>query len=338
MSGAEANPAGAATARAHANIALVKYWGKRHEGLHLPTNGSLSLTLDNLFTTTTVAFDAALPADTFVRDGAPREGGEAERVSRFLDLVRARAGLTTRARVTSRNDVPTAAGLASSASGFAALAAAASRAAGLDLSAAELSALARRGSGSACRSIFGGFAEWRKGDRPDGADSHGVAIASPEHWDVRMVVTLLSAAPKGRSSRAGMRDTVMTSPFYPGWLATVELDLLAARAAIAARDLEALGTVAERSALKMHATMLGAQPPFTYWQPATLAVMHAVWALRSAGLPAWITIDAGPNVKVLTDPAHVAAVEAALRAVPGVEGLVTCGPGPGVAWLEEGVR
>lgn len=327
-----------ATARAHANIALVKYWGKRQETLHLPTNGSLSLTLDGLYTTTTVAFDDALAADTFVRDGAPRSGGEAERVSRFLDLVRERAGLTTRARVTSRNDVPTAAGLASSASGFAALAAAASRAAGLALAPAELSALARRGSGSACRSIFGGFAEWRKGERADGTDSHGVPLAGPDHWDVRMVVTLLSAAPKSRSSRDGMRDTVQTSPFYPGWLATVDFDLQAARAAIAGRDLEALGTVAERSALKMHATMLGARPPFTYWQPATMAVMQAVWALREAGTPAWLTIDAGPNVKVLTDPAHVAAVEAALRAVPGVEGLVTCGPGPGVAWLDEAVR
>ena len=327
-----------ATARAHSNIALVKYWGKRDEALHLPTNGSLSLTLDGLYTTTTVAFEAGLSADVFVRDGAVRTGGEAARVTRFLDLVRARAGFDTCARVTSRNDVPTAAGLASSASGFAALAAAASRAAGLELTPAELSALARRGSGSASRSIFGGFAEWRKGERPDGLDSHGVPLAPQGHWEVRMVVTLLSAAPKSRSSRDGMRETVKTSPFYPGWLATVEGDLAAARQAIAARDLEALGTVAERSALKMHATMLGAQPPFTYWQPATLAVMHAVWALREAGVPAWITIDAGPNVKVLTDAAHQPAVEDALRAVAGVEGLVACGPGPGVAWLDEPVR
>ena len=324
-----------ATARAHSNIALVKYWGKRDEALHLPTNGSLSLTLDGLYSTTTVAFEAGLAADAYVRDGAVREGDEAAKASRFLDLVRAEAGIATRARVTTRNDVPTAAGLASSASGFAALAAAATRAAGLDLAPEALSALARRGSGSASRSIFGGFAEWRKGDRPDGTDSHAVPVAPQAHWpEVRMAVTILSAAPKAVSSRAGMTSTARTSPFYPGWLATVDQDLAEARAAIAAKDLEHLGTVAERSALKMHATMLGAQPPFTYWQPATVAVMHAVWALRAQGVPAWVTIDAGPNVKVLTAAAHLPAVEAALRAVAGVTDLVTCGPGPGVAWLD----
>lgn len=323
-----------ATARAHTNIALVKYWGKRDEALFLPQNGSLSLTLDALFTTTTVHFDPALNADVLVRDDALREGDEAAKVTRFLDLVRQQAGFTHRARVMTRNDVPTAAGLASSASGFAALAAAASRAAGLDLSLTALSALARQGSGSASRSIYGGFAEWRKGEAPDGADSYAVPLVPPEHWDVRMVVTVLSAAPKDRSSREGMRHTVGTSAFYRGWLDTVEADLAAARAAIAQRDLEALGTVAESSALKMHGSMLGATPPFTYWTPATLAVMHAVWDLRRAGVPAWLTIDAGPNVKVLTSPAAQAAVEAALAAVPGVESLIAAGPGPGIRWLE----
>ena len=326
-----------ATARAHANIALVKYWGKRDERLFLPTNGSLSLTLDGLYTTTSVRFEPGLAADVLVRDGAERPGEETARVTRLLDLVRAEAGLGARARVVTRNDVPTAAGLASSASGFAALAAAASRAAGLALDDAALSRLARQGSGSACRSIFGGFAEWRRGTRPDGLDSHGVPLAGQDHWGLRMVVTLLTAAPKARSSRDGMRDTVRSSPFYPGWLATAEADLLAAREAIAARDLEALGDVAERSALKMHATMLGAQPPFTYWLPATLAVMHEVWRLRRAGLPAWLTIDAGPNVKVLTLPGHVDALRSALAAVPGVTGTLACGPGPGVTWLDEPV-
>jgi diphosphomevalonate decarboxylase len=325
---------GIATARAHVNIALVKYWGKRDEALFLPTNGSLSLTLDGLFTTTTVAFEPALAADAFVRDGAEPGGEEARKVFAFLDRVRALAGSSVRARVVSRNDVPTAAGLASSASGFAALAAAASRAAGLSLDEAALSRLARQGSGSACRSVFGGFVEWRRGMRPDGLDSHGVPLAPPAHWDVRLVVTRLSDARKDRSSRDGMRDTVRTSPLYPGWLASVEQDLAEARAAIAARDLEALGTVAERSALKMHATTLGAQPPFTYWQPATVAVMQAVWDLRRAGEPAWLTIDAGPNVKVLTTPEAEPRVAAALAAVPGVSGLVRCAPGPGVSWLD----
>jgi diphosphomevalonate decarboxylase len=320
------------------NIALVKYWGKRDEALFLPTNGSLSMTLDGLFTTTTVAFDAALAEDVFVRDGQEPRGEEARRVTAFLDRVRGLAGHTLRARVVSRNDVPTAAGLASSASGFAALAAAASRAAGLDLDEAALSRLARQGSGSACRSVFGGFVEWRRGTRHDGLDSHGIPLAPPSHWDVRLVVTRLSEARKDHSSRDGMRATVRTSPLYPGWLATVEQDLAEARGAVAARDMEALGHVAERSALKMHATTLGAQPPFTYWLPTTLAVMHAVWELRRSGVPAWLTIDAGPNVKVLTSPDAEERVAAALAAVPGVAGLVRCAPGPGVTWLEEPVQ
>ncbi|MEB3330562.1 MAG: diphosphomevalonate decarboxylase [Candidatus Sericytochromatia bacterium] len=329
---------GTATARAHVNIALVKYWGKRDEALFLPANGSLSLTLDGLFTTTTVAFEPDLAADVFVRDGLAPGGEEALRVTAFLDRVRALAGSSMRARVVSRNDVPTAAGLASSASGFAALAAAASQAAGLHLDGAALSRLARQGSGSACRSVFGGFVEWRRGSRPDGLDSHGVPLAPPAHWDVRLVVTRLSEARKDHSSRDGMRATMRTSPLYPGWLATVEQDLADARTAIGARDLEALGQVAERSALKMHATMLGAQPPFTYWLPTTLAVMQAVWDLRRAGVPAWLTIDAGPNVKVLTSPAAEARVAASLAAVPGVAGLVRCAPGPGITWLEAPVE
>ncbi|MEB3196796.1 MAG: diphosphomevalonate decarboxylase [Candidatus Sericytochromatia bacterium] len=325
-----------ATARAQVNIALIKYWGKRDERLHLPTNGSLSLTLEGLHTTTTVTFSPELPTDVFVRDGAERDGEEARRVGAFLDLVRVEAGLSERARVVSRNEVPTAGGLASSASGFAALAAAASRAAGLPLDEVALSCLARRGSGSACRSIYGGFVEWRRGERPDGRDSHGVQLAPESHWEnLRLVVSQLSSLPKDRTSRDGMRDTVRTSPFYPGWLATVDADLALARAAIAARDLEALGEVAERNALKMHATMLGAVPAFTYWMPASLAAMQAVWQLRREGVPAWFTMDAGPHVKVVTEEAQLARVSAALTATPGVERVRVCSPGGGLRWLNE---
>jgi diphosphomevalonate decarboxylase len=327
-----------ATARAHTNIALIKYWGKRDERLFLPTNPSVSMTLDGLYTETTVAFDAALHADVFTLDGAPGGEKEAAQVSAFLDKLRALAGTRHFARVSSLNHVPTAAGLASSASGFAALAAAGARALGLDLDDAALSRLARQGSGSACRSIFGGFAEWRMGEAADGSDSHGVPLAGADHWPLRMLVTVLEAGPKAVKSRDGMRETVRTSPFYPGWLATARRDAESAKAAIAAKDFTALGTVAEANALKMHATMLGAATPFTYWQPATLAAMHAVWALRQSGVEAYFTMDAGPNVKVLCQPADEPAVEAALSAVPGVKSLIGCGPGPGVAYLESAVR
>lgn len=323
-----------ATARAHTNIALVKYWGKRDERLFLPTNSSLSLTLDGLFTTTTVDFQAGLEADRFVLDGREVEGSDRQKVSRFLDMVRSLAGLDRFAVVTSKNDVPTAAGLASSASGFAALAAAAAWAAGLDLDPAALSRLARQGSGSASRSIFGGFAEWQMGESPDGSDSHGVQVAPADHWDVRMVVAALSLGRKDVASREGMRRTVETSALYPGWLATVKQDLAAVRQAIEGRDFEALGATAEANALRMHATTLGASPPFTYWQPATIALMQAVWDLRAGGVSAYFTIDAGPNVKVLCLPQDQAAVEAAIRAVPGVSAVIACGPGPGVRRLD----
>jgi diphosphomevalonate decarboxylase len=325
-----------ATARAHANIALIKYWGKRDEALFLPTNGSLSLTLDRLYTTTSVEFREDLSADAFSLAGVPVSEKETAKVGRFLDKVRALSGDTRFAVVDSVNDVPTAAGLASSASGFAALAAAASRAAGLDLSPEALSRLARHGSGAACRSIFGGFAEWRRGARPDGEDSHGVAIAPADHWDLRMLVTILEAGPKAVSSRDGMRETVKTSPFYPGWLATIEADLAVARRAVRDRDFEALGSVAEANALKMHATMLGASPPFSYLKPASVALWEVIGELRRAGVPAYFTMDAGPNVKVLVEPAYAAQVEAALRQASGVVDVIACGPGPGIAILEDG--
>jgi diphosphomevalonate decarboxylase len=284
-----------ATAIARTNIALVKYWGKRDAALNLPAAGSLSLTLDALHTTTTVAFDPSLAADELVLGGAPQVGEPLARVTAFLDLIRGSSG---HARVTSENNFPTASGLASSASAFAALALAGSRAAGLAPSPTELSALARRGSGSAARSIFGGLVEML----PEG---HAIQRLPPDAWDLRLVVAVVAGGvPKQVSSRSGMEHTAATSPLYPSWLSTIEADLTAARAAIAARDLEQLGEVAERSALAMHASALAARPAVIYWRGATIDALHAVRELRRAGVAAWATIDAGPHVKVLTTPAR----------------------------------
>lgn len=315
------------TVRAHANIALVKYWGKRDEALFLPANGSLSLTLDGLYTTTSVEY-GDFAADRLVLDGVEQGGDALAKVSRFVDKVRPQGA---RVLVESQNHVPTAAGLASSASAFAALAVAASRAAGLALSPEELSRLARQGSGSACRSIWGGFVEWRRGSRADGMDSHGVPIAPQDHWDVRMLVAVLQKAPKAVSSREGMKRTVKTSPFYPGWLASVDQDLATARNAIQARDLGALGTVMEASALKMHATMLAAKPPFTYLRPASLSAIQAVWDARAEGLEGYLTMDAGPNVKVLCAARDAEAWQRRLAALPEVVEVLCCAPGPGVS-------
>lgn len=321
-----------ATAQACSNIALIKYWGKRDAGLNLPTNGSLSLTLDGMTTTTTVHWDPGYASDAVSLNGNALADSELAKMSKFLDLVRAKAGISLKAKVDSQNNFPTAAGLASSASGFAALALAASQAAGLELEPRELSILARQGSGSASRSIFGGFAEWKRGDNPDGTDSYAEQLMPPEAWpEVRMLVVVLEPRPKPISSRAGMTQTVATSPMYPAWLETVGGDLDAARKALFAKDLEALGTVAEANALKMHATMLTTLPTILYWQPTTVALMHRVWELRRDGIPGWFTIDAGPNVKVLTDAAHIDQLANALAAVDGVERVLVCKPGSGAA-------
>jgi diphosphomevalonate decarboxylase len=316
------------TARAHVNVALVKYWGKRDPDLNLPSTGSISLTLDRLAVEAAVTFGAG-EADRIEIDGAPASGVEAERVVRFLDVVRTEAGRRERALVATRSTVPRGIGLASSAAAFAALALGASRAAGLELDAPALSRLARRGSGSAARSVFGGFVEWQRGERADGRDSVAEPLAEAADWDVRIVVAVTSSAPKAVSSRDGMARAA-TSPLYPAWVAGAEVDLAEARAAIRARDLAALGLVAEHSALKMHAIGLAARPPLLYWRAATVECVHRVWELRAAGTPAFVTIDAGPQVKVLCAPGDADRVADALRAVPGVERVLACSPGPGV--------
>lgn len=323
---------GTATARAASNIALVKYWGKRDPALNLPHNGSLSMTLDGMHTTTTVTWDPELAADAAVVNGQEVTGAALEKLAAFLGLVR-RLGARGHARVESGNNFPTAAGLASSASGFAALALAATNAAGLDLDPRELSLLARQGSGSASRSIFGGFVEWHRGERADGLDSYAEPVLAPGDWDVRMLVAILEPAPKPVSSRSGMTLTTRTSPMYPAWLETVEADLAAMRAAVRARDLARVGEVAEANCLKMHATMLTTRPTILYWQAPTVALMHRVMGLRSAGLPCYFTIDAGPNVKVLCRPEDAPRLSAELGAVPGVREVLTCKPGPGAVLL-----
>jgi len=310
-----------ATATAHPNIALVKYWGKRDTALNLPAVPSLSLTLDTFTTVTTVTWGAA--SDTARLDGREATNKEAARIFRFLDVLDPERPPCT---VHSANDFPTAAGLASSSSGFAALAVAAAHACGRDLSTQELSVLARQGSGSACRSLWGGFVEWALGERDDGTDSHGIPLAGPEHWDVRMVVAVVSEDKKATGSREAMNRSANTSPYYDTWLDTAQADVDAAREAVAARDLDALGRVMEQSTHKMHATMTTSWPPVFYAQPGTLAAIHAVMALRDAGTSAWLTMDAGPNVKVLCRAADATTVRDALA--QHVDTVHILGPGP----------
>ncbi len=326
---------GQATAIAHPNIALVKYWGKRDGELNIPAVGSISVTLSGLHTKTTVQFDPGLPDDQFELNGSPAAASERNRVSRFLDLIRKQAGVNWRARVTSENNFPTAAGLASSASGFAALALAASRAAGLRLSPRELSILARRGSGSAARSVFGGFVEMKTGRNPDGSDAYAEQIAPPDYWPLNVLVTIVSVRKKGTGSTQGMNRSALTSPFYEGWIQSSPKDLQEMRAAICNRDFEKLGEVAEHSCLKMHALMFSSRPPLIYWNKTTFELIEAVREMRNNGVPAYFTIDAGPQVKVICNPQYTEKVKNLLENVDGIQNIIVCALGQNARLIED---
>jgi len=317
-----------ATARAGANIALVKYWGKRERALNLPAAGSISVTLAGLETRTTVTPDPAIRADRFVLDGVEHLP---ERVGAVLDLMRELAGETALCRVESENNFPTGAGLASSASGFAALVTAAGRAFGLELTDRKRSELARLGSGSAARSIFGGYVEMDAGRRNDGSDAVAQPLLAAEEWPLEVVVAVTDSGSKAVGSRDGMNHTQASSPFYAPWVASVADDLETARGAIASRDFERLAEVAEHSALKMHASMLAARPGLIYWNPATLACLHAVRALRSRGAGVFFTVDAGPQVKAVCLPGEGPRVAELLRGQPGVSDVLVTGLGGGAS-------
>ncbi|MEV7694398.1 diphosphomevalonate decarboxylase [Microbacterium sp. NPDC089189] len=317
-----------ATAQAHPNIALVKYWGKRDTALNLPATGSVSMTLDVFPTTTTVQVDASAAEDEFILNDVLRDGVPAERTRRFLDIVRAMAGTDARARVTSHNTVPSAAGLASSASGFAALAGAAAAAYGLDLDDRQLSRLARRGSGSAARSIFGGFALWHAGDDEE---SFAEPLAAPA--DLAMVVTIVDAGEKQVSSREAMRRTALTSPYYPAWVSSTEQSLAAAQEAFRDADVARIGRITETNALRMHAAIQGSDPSIRYLSPTSVAIFDRVEQLRAEGLTVFATADAGPNVVALCLAEEAPAVDAALAAFAET---VIAHPGPGLRLVAEG--
>lgn len=321
-----------AVAEAHPNIALVKYWGKRDTVLNLPAVGSLSITLDGLRTRTRVGFLPEAGADRVTLNGRT-DPAEASRVSACLDLLRAIAGVAWRAEVESSNNFPTAAGLASSASGFAALVLAGSAALGLDLPASALSVLARRGSGSAARSIFGGYVEWAHGEREDGSDSLAHPLLAASDWPLRVVVAVTSTTSKAIGSSEGMRRTVASSPYQRAWVEGQEADLAEARHAVLERDFEALAAIAEHSCLKMHALALAARPGLLYWNGASVECMHRLRALRADGVPVFFTIDAGPQVKAVCLPEAGQRVAAALREVPGVVEVLECGLGEGARLL-----
>ncbi len=311
----------AATATAHPNIAVSKYWGKRDSPLNLPAVPSVSLTVAPFQTTTTVVW--GVEADEVQLNGVEADKGTRRKVLQTLSRID--PGRPP-CRVISNNNFPTAAGLASSSSGLAALVLAGAAAARRELSPAQASVLARQGSGSACRSIFGGWALWRLGEREDGTDCHAEAIAPPEHWEVRMVVALVARGRKAHLSTDAMLHSAATSPYHPAWVAQSPAEIEPMCEAIRARDLEAVGQLMERSTLRMHAAMMASDPPLLYWAPGTLAAMELVHELRRRGVGAWYTMDAGPNVKILCAGEDAPGVAAAVETLMP---SVTLSPGPG---------
>ena len=325
-----------ATAIANANIALIKYWGKRDPKLFLPYNSSISLTLDGLNTTTTVEF-GGYDHDIFILDGQEiKEGKELEKLIRHLNLIRKIAKVSEKAKIVSRNNFPRAAGLASSASGFAAFTFAATEALGMNLDSKELSIISRQGSGSATRSCLGGFVEWIKGEKQDGTDSYAKQIVLPEHWpEFRMLATIVSTKAKKVSSRVGMAQTIKTSPMYPVWLDKIEQDLENVRQGILNKDIGLIGKTVEANCLKMHATMITTVPSIIYWMPATLEIIHSVLEWREKGLECYFTIDAGAQVKVICLKDKASELTQKLENLGGVKKVIICKPGQGPKLIKE---
>jgi len=324
------------TVSAPANIAFIKYWGARDLSRALPMNSSISMTLEHCVTQCTVeVLDHAGGDEVWLAEpdggfGAPAPE-YAQRIRDHLDRVRKWAGCSDSVRVATRNNFPTAGGLASSASGFAALTLAAAGAFGKQAPPKELSLLARRsGSGSACRSVFGGFVEWTasRGNGDSDEDSYARQLADVEHWDLRNVIAVVEIGPKNVSSLEG-HHRALTSPYFEKRQELLPERLEKVRRAIRERDLAALGPVIEEEAVDLHLIAMSSHPPVFYWSPGTIAVLRAVRELRQEGLAAWATMDAGANVHVLCDPDSEDEVAERLEDLPAVGFVIRDGVGPG---------
>jgi diphosphomevalonate decarboxylase len=322
------------------NIALVKYWGVRDRALALPYNSSISVTLDRMRSRTTVTFDPEAEDDTVELNGVPARGGPRDGVVRMLDRIRDLAEITDRASVVSENNFPTASGLASSASGFAALTGAATTAAGLRLSSRALSQLARFGSGSACRSVFGGFVEWQAGRRPDGRDCFARPIRGPDHWPelVDLVLLVRGAPVKEVRSQDAMQATVRTSPYFRERQKELPARTRRIRTAIVARDAARLFPLVMEECDSFRRACETTDPALDYLTPTSRAILDEVHALnRSAGRPlAGYTHDAGAHVHVFALARDLVRVRRALAPISGVERTLVVRPGPGGRLVRRG--
>jgi len=319
------------TARAHPNIALIKYWGNLDYGLRLPANSSLSFSLDTLETQTTVQFDDQLNADHVVIDDLPANDSASRRVHLHLDRIRQLADIKTYAYVESNSNFPSGAGIASSASAFAALTLAACSACNLQLDSRSLSRLARQGSGSASRSIFGGFVVWHTGKSD--AESYAESIADKDHWPIVDVIAMVNTSHKSVGSSEG-HLRAETSPLQSIRVADTPRRLEICRQAIMDRDFNALASIVELDSNMMHAVMMTSKPALLYWSAATIEIMKTVSHLRHEGLDACYTIDAGPNVHCICTREHARVVADTLNNIPGVVDVLESPPGNGAVILD----
>jgi diphosphomevalonate decarboxylase len=308
-----------AIAVAHPNIALIKYWGNRDHELRLPANGSISMTLGKLETQTTVIFDNSLNEDSLVINNTSLSGPPLERLSSHLDFIRQLAGISAKAEVRSQSNFPRGAGIASSASGFAALTVAATAAAGLDLDLYALSRISRRGSGSACRSIFGGFVEWKVGTQDD--DSFAEPLVDMAHWDLWDIIAIVDEEHKAVGSTTG-HLLAETSPLQKARVKDTERRLNICKQAIHDKDFSSLASIVEEDSNLMHAVMMTSQPQLYYWQPETIVLMRSVQEWRKDGMEVCFTIDAGPNIHCLCTSRFQEEISTHILQIPGVRRII----------------
>lgn len=320
-----------ATAVAPSNIAFVKYWGNADPELNIPYNDSISMNLSAARVRTTVEFDPAFTSDTLVINGRPVTGAAQARVSRHLDHIRALAKTETYARVASESNFPMGTGIASSAAAFAALTVAGTAALNIDLDERQMTELARLGSGSAARSIPDGYVELKAGDGH--TTTFAYTLYAPDYWDLRDIIAIVSREEKPVGSREG-HTAAETSPYFTTRLAELPARLKTVRQALRNRDIEALGEAIEADAISLHVVAMTSRPPIYYWAPGTLRLIHAVQEWRREGLPAYFTLDAGPNVHLICEAPHEAGVLARLRHVDEVLETIVSGPAEGTRFTK----
>jgi diphosphomevalonate decarboxylase len=314
------------TAIAPSNIAFIKYWGKKDEALRLPQNGSISMNLSNLLTTTTVEFSPVYKEDIIIINNK-QESNEGNRAIKHLDRVRSMAKIKDKAKVVTENNFPGGTGLSSSASGFAALTKAAAKAAGLNLSEKELSILARLGSGSACRSVPDGFTEWLDGDTTD--TSYAVSLYPPDYWQIADVVAVVSKNKKDVSSTEGQK-LAASSPFFSLRLSRMKNKIKLIKKYLKEKDFTKFGKLAEAEALEMHAIMMTSTPSLLYIMPESLKIMQQVLKWRREGLEVYFTVNTGQDIHIICRKSDIEKLEKRLSQIPEIKKIIPNLPSKGV--------